>query len=31
MSENMDSDERKQINKNDEVKVSGIDEELKLG
>ena len=31
MSDNVDSDERKQINKNDEVKVSDIAEELKLG
>ena len=31
MSDNMGSEERDQINKNNEVKVSGIEEDLKVG
>ena len=31
MSDNKDSDEREQISKNDEVKVSDIVEDLKVG
>ena len=31
MSDNMDSDEREQISKNDEVKLSDIVEDLKVG
>ena len=31
MSDNMESDEKEQINKNDEVRVSDIVEDLKVG